>query len=259
MTHSAYVDICDNFIELFRENWKDCPFEIVGTVVGKNVKIEGIETIYIGSEGTLTDCINVAVDKYEADFYMCFLGDAFISTKICTSQVYDLLENLKINKANYCKLIPLNKDLKNKENEKRIIRNIKEKDRYAHTFVAFVATKSFVKEELVGKTDLEFEYKYLKIADTSIENLAFCDRFIVVKDVFHIIPSIVKGKWDRTALRIVKHDNPKINFSSREKMSILEQTRVSLINTVEDFVPSRIRKIIKKTLSEIGFKFATDK
>lgn len=259
MTHSAYIDICNNFIDLFQKNWADCPFKILGVVMGNKDTIKGIETIYIGTNGTLSDCIYTVVEKYEAHYYICFLGDAFISKKIQNIQVYNLLNELKNNNANYCGIIPKKKDLKNKKYQASYIRNIREKDIYAHSFVAFIATKEFVKDELVGKTDFEFEEKYLNIANDSLDNRVFPDHFIVVTDIFHIVPSIVKGKWDRFALKFVKYNNPQIQFSDRVKMNLLEQSKVTFINTFEGFVSVRTRKIIKKILIKIGFKFATDK
>lgn len=257
MTHSSYVDICDNFVSLLHKNWPDCPFKVVGAVIGENRCIQGIDTIYVDTNEKLTDCIKAVMKEHEADYYMCFLGDAFISSRVCNDQVFALLNEIKEKEANYCKIIPMKKDSNN--HYPNNIRNIRKKDVYAHTFVAFIATRIFVETELIGTTDFEFEKKYLEIAASSMDNGVFPDHFVVVKNIFHIIPAIVKGKWDRLALKSLEHNNPEIFFSNRDKLGLRDQCKLIVISMIEGMVPSKSRKKLKKFFSSIGIKFVTDK
>ena len=39
VTHSAYSDVCDNFLELFRKNWKDCPYDFVISIIGDEIHL----------------------------------------------------------------------------------------------------------------------------------------------------------------------------------------------------------------------------
>ena len=255
VTHSSYIDICNNFVSLFRANWPDCPFKLVGAVIGEDKIVEGIETVYVENGDKLTDCICRVKELYPADFYLCFLGDAFISSKVDHEKVVSLLNELKQKEAQYCRLFPMRE--KNRATDSDLARQIKYSDVYGHSFVAFLTTPKFIDENLHGKTDLEFEKKYLEMTSDSELTEIFNDDYVVTRDIFHIIPTVVKGKWDRVALKQVRRQNPDIRFSSREYLSICEQTRLILINALEGFIPGSLRGKIKKLLSHMGFKFST--
>ena len=55
-THSSYLDVCYNFLEVFHESWKDCRYTIVLSVTGEDIcKYDGAY-IYNGKHASLTDC-----------------------------------------------------------------------------------------------------------------------------------------------------------------------------------------------------------
>lgn len=256
ISHSSYIDICKDFVSLFKKNWPDCPFKFVCAIIGDNKNIDGIETIYVDDGKILTDCFRKVMEIYPSNYYMCFLGDAFISKKIDNSKVISLLKELNERCAHYCKIIPMNNNKLKRQSG--IVSNIKTTDGYAHTFVSFIASSAFINNELIGKTDLEFETKYLEIAGNEQTNDIFENDYIVLNNIFNIIPTVVKGKWDRIALKKVKMRNPSMKFSNRAKMSVLEQFKVSLINFSEKFLSRKLIKFLKKILSTVGFKFTTN-
>ncbi|WP_270832522.1 hypothetical protein [Faecalibacillus intestinalis] len=252
MTHSNYIDVCNNFIELLYENWKDCPFDIIAGVVGQNKKVKRVKNIYIGESKQLTDCITVISNEHNADYYMCFLGDAFINQKVLNDEVFCLLNELSKKDINYCRIVT-----RKYEKHNSIYRYIKSNDIYCHSFVGFIATKQFINQEFSGVSDLEFEKKYLVLANNKEISFVFKDRVMLLKDIFHIEPGIVKGKWDRIAYYKIKKQNPKIHLTEREKISWMEELKILLINFNQRFVPSYLRIKIKKLLTLLGVKFTT--
>lgn len=255
VTHSAYIDICNNFVALFKNNWPDCPYRIIGSVIGENKTIDNIETIYVENGNKLTDCIIAIKDLYKADFYMCFLGDAFISSKVDTKLVISLLSRLKQNKAQYCKIFSRNfkKEVPNTD----LIRRLRRSDIYSHSFVAFIASQEFIDNALKGKTDLEFEKEYLELDSNAVSDEEYIDDYLILKDIFHIIPTVSKGKWDRFALSVVKKENPNIDYANRQYLNTFDQVREVLYRKLRYFIPRTVRGKVKKLLSCTGLRFST--
>lgn len=255
MTHSNYIDVCNTFIDLLKHNWSDCPFKIVAGVIGDNKKVNGIDTEYIGKNKQLTDCIVEISKKYESEYYLCFLGDAFINQKVDNSQVFDLINQLKKEKINYCRIVTRAYD-KSKNGE--LYRYISSNDTYCHSFVAFFATSDFINSEFTNTSDLEFEKKYLKIANDPNQNFIYKDRAMLLKNIFHIEAGIVKGKWDRIVYKKIKKNNPTISLTNRGKISVTEQIKIIILNFLQRIIPVTLRKTLKGILSKLGIKFTTE-
>ena len=81
-THSNYCKITENFLELLKKNWKDCPFDVIVSITGEDVRLDGVRSVYNGKNATLIDCLVNASKKYKSNYYISFLGDAFINKAI---------------------------------------------------------------------------------------------------------------------------------------------------------------------------------
>lgn len=258
-THSAYIDICENFLALLQKNWVECPYKVIISLTGKKIELENYEVMYNGETATLPECIYNAAKRYSAKFYMCFLGDAFINKKINFLEIKDLYSFMIQNHINYCSLTPVIPHKKvNNVNEK--FRYINIKDRYSHNFIAFMASLKFIEDEFKDKlTDLDFEIKYLNLANNTNKSYYFTDRIIATRNIFEILPGIKKGKWDRMILKKLEKKNPEIRFSEREKMSY----RKILINRcsyyLQPIFPNILRIILKKMIKKyLKVNFTTE-
>lgn len=258
-THSNYNDICETFLELLRRNWKECNYRIVVSMCGEDKKISGVD--YLFNEGTtsITQCLVNACLKYEAATYLVFLGDAFISKKVDNSKVLAFLDEFKRYRIEYCRLYS------QFVRYRRIMvgstmRKMKSA-RYAMSFVAFAATQGFILEEFgQGETDLDFEVKYLEIADKIQGTVFYETRTMLYSNFLHILPGIEKGKWNRIALYRLKRNNPGIDFSDRGKISLKWQFYLIFRKIYLTLVPAKIgietKRVIKRMFADI---FSTDK
>ena len=72
-THSAYMDICENFISVLRRSWKDCPYPVKIALCGKQTDSDIAEKIYCGEGTTLTKALVEAVknDPNEMFLVLC--------------------------------------------------------------------------------------------------------------------------------------------------------------------------------------------
>lgn len=249
ITHSNYIDICNNFVELLKKNWSDCPYRIVGVIMGDNVKIVGIDCIYVENASTLPECLLQVINVYPASWYMSFLGDAFIAKKVDQSLVSQVIGTIKKNDIQYCCLIP-KKSVGKKIQISDLVRKIHYSDRYNHSFISFIATPSYIREQFSNhETDFDFEMKYLSIADGK-EKRYFENECILLKNILWIYPGIDKSKWNRKVLRILKKNNPSVMFSERGKLSVKEQIIYDLRELLVNVCPRYIRILLKRLASK---------
>lgn len=246
-THSSYCGVVKNFLQLLGKNWPDCPFDIVVSVVGDDVKIDGVDNLYNGKDASLIDCVVNVVKKYKRKYYISFLGDAFINMKIDNTEIVEMLKSLADSNIEYCSL----QCVKNYRKEKKFndyFRHINNLDRYSHNFTVFVASRGFIMGEMARfKTDLDFEKNYLCRKD----DFYFDRHLIVRKNYFNLLPSITKGKWDRINYRKLKKDNPEVEFDARDVQSWKESILCHTRSRVVAFLPSSVRVGLKKITERV--------
>lgn len=258
VTHSAYKDVCDNFITLFDKNWNNCAYDFCISVIGDEIFFPEKNSIYFGKECTLPEALYNVMNNSEYDYCISFLGDAFINKKIDNIIVESLIRELDENDVEYCNLIPKTAFRFNKKVATRNTRYISTNDSYNMSFVAFIASREFILNEFAGKiTDLDFERKYLNRGNAKC--YTYKNRVILNENLFGLIPGICAGKWDRHALSKLRKDNPEIVFTNRKKLSLCAMMKNDLIVIFQIFASQRQRVLLKKILSKIiGMKFATE-
>lgn len=240
-THSKYRDVVNNFLSLLKKNWSECPYRIVVSICGENFDIQGFDKVYNGSNSNLIDCITNVKNLYSCDFYMCFLGDAFINKKVNQNIVNKIINDMHYNNIDYCSLINV-KNYKKVKKLNTILRYIHSQDRYSHNFISFIVTEQYIDNVLSKMTsDLEFEMKYLSIKNS----FYYQNHIIVTKNIFNIMPGIKKGRWNKFVLRKLKKNNPEINFAKLPVETYFESLYSALHNKVITYIPSCFRKKLK--------------
>lgn len=158
VTHSAYKDVCDNFIALFDKNWHNCAYDFCISVIGEKISFPGQNTVFHGENCTLPEALYNVVNNSEYDYCISFLGDAFINKSIDNKMVESLIKELDENNIAYCNLIPRIAYRFHKKMATKNTRYISTSDSYNMSFVAFIASREFILKEFAGKvTDLDFE------------------------------------------------------------------------------------------------------
>lgn len=185
------------------------------------------------------------------NYYICLLGDAFVSDSVESSSVEKIFKEIKKEKANYCNLIP-----KNRNNMKDGIRKIKTKERYAVSFIAFIASYDFVVSEFINISDYDFENKYL--LKSIFSNDRYLDgMFILNRNILNICHGISNGKWIRKTHKAIKN---KVDFDSAGLpiQSLLDSIKEKLSFMSSVVLGPRVRYKLKKILIKLGFKFKSN-
>lgn len=254
-THSNYCKITENFLELLKKNWKDCPFDVIVSITGEDVKLDRVRSVYNGKNASLIDCLVNVSKKYKSNYYISFLGDAFINKAIDNTSIMKILDELADSHADYCSLKYV-KEYKKEKKYNQHFRYINDADRYSHNFTAFAVSYDYMNNEMIKfKDDLEFETKYL----SKRGNDYYDDHLIVRGNYFNLLPGIVKGKWDAINYRKLKKDNPEIQFEDRLVLPYRESALRHIRNVVVSHLPTSLRVGIKKSVEKtFGFKFGVD-
>ena len=258
VTHSAYKDVCENFIKLFDKNWKDCKYDFRVLVIGNEISFDKKKVNYYGKDCSLPEALYLAMSTSDYDYCISFLGDAFINRKIDNIMVDSLINDINEKNIDYCNLMPRVAYRSHKKIAGKNMRYISSNDSYSMSFVAFIASRRFVLKEFAGGiTDLDFERKYLNRINQC--NQVYNDRVILTQNLFGLVPGIYAGKWDRHALGKLQRDNPEIFFTDREKVSRHVMVRNDFIQMFQIIASQRQRIILKKIISKLtGAKFATE-
>lgn len=255
VTHSSYVDVCENFIELFKKNWKydHEKFDFIVSVIGEQKTFKNCEVYYHGREKTLPSAIYDICVRGEYQYCISFLGDAFINSKIDDYMIFEIIETMQKFEIDYCCLIPKMAWMGITKKINNYMRLISNRDSYSVSFVAFIATRKFILSEFKnGISDLDFEVKYLKKALDKYE--LYPDKAMLCNNLFGILPGIEAGKWNRHALKKMKKNNPEIKFTKREKLSIRSQFKSDICHMLQTFLTRKQIVFLKKNL---GIDFFT--
>lgn len=251
-TNTKYLDVTKNYIELLKINWPEAYEHLVLSLTGPvNNELEFFNEFPIVRNNefdSLPTCVLNAASEYKADYYFIFLGDAFIFKRVNNDSVKDLLRSLIVNNIDYCRLLPqLHTNI---GHFGKYYRNICTDERYSHSFVAFGASFQFIRSEFSNNiTDRDFEIKYLKLANKK-KHSYFESRVILRKNIFCIMPSIQKGKWDRVNLAYLKRKYPEIVFSDRNIISWKYELIIKIRKIVLPVIPKKIRITLKKKNSK---------
>lgn len=254
-THSSYIDIVKNFLEIFSINFRCASCRIVLSICGERITIDGVVNLYNGTDASLIDCVINARKKYPSLYYLCFLGDAFVTKEIDCQNLFNLLNTLYNNEIHYCSMLCV-KNYASKKLLNKKIRYIHSKDRYSHNFVSYIADNYYIDNILAKfKSDFDFEMHYL----LESRQFYYKNDVIFTENYFGIYPGITKGKWDKIVLYILKIKYPKIRFSSRSRELLFESIYSVLRNTLLPYIPNNLRLNMKKKIKFINKKSVTNK
>ena len=263
-THSSYLDICEIFLRLLQKNWPDCPYRIVLAVIGKDVRIDEkqlnvgddlrVEYRYCDADSTLPACLIDAVNAYPSEYYASFLGDAFIMSKVDSERFSDLLDVIKRKRIEYCNLRPITPMARIRKVPNVAdgvpLRYANTHDRYSISFPAFIATGKFIKQEFIGEdgkpiTDLDFEKRYLTIANGLGEGRYISGSAVLIHNEFDIQMGIEKGAWNRAVRLRINRKYPTINTGTRDDVDFGNRLYQLGATFASCFLPNDIRRLIK--------------
>lgn len=252
-THTNYLDICkinDILINIF---WKT-DYKIVYSLYGERVELKGNNVVFNETDNIL-DCITNAAKLFPSDCYMVLLGDAFILDRVDSQLIDSAINSFVSLGLQYCNLIPYKTIHK-----KRVVNDyfyyINRRDRYSHSFVAFLASPDFINNEFANSyldSDRDFELKYLEETKGINCNSYYRDHVCLRDNILHIVPGIEKGQWNRIVRNRIEKTVPDVIENNRMSISLQWQIVLILRKQIMPIIPDSIRLLLKRLISKCSF------
>lgn len=236
---TSYIDIAALFDELMIKNWKDCPYPIYYLCDSRpSIDLHGEIIINELQMNPLKKLISAA-EKINSFYYICLLGDAFISDKVSNEEVSNFINTMRDMQINYCNLY------RNHYKKTDVLfSNITKSELYGFAFVEFIASKEFLKNVLSRfNSDLEFENYYNEKSMKGKNKECYEDCVRANLNLLNILHGIQKGKW----VRDTKKKIDKISdLAVKNKRPIMSRTDCFYNELFDILLNGRIYKIYKK-------------
>lgn len=248
--NSNYADIAEIFVELFDKNWSDCPYPVFFLTDKKFNNTSKFKVLVCSDELSLPGKVYLANHLLGFEYYICLLGDAFITEKVNSNLIDEFVTQIKTNGIDYCKIMVSRPKLNHS-----MIELIDKMDTYAVSFLAYIANRKFIEKEFIENiSDFDFENKYLNPnMRYELRNIARLNH-----NIFNLTHGVIKGKWITSSYRKIQKYSYRITQSVRPKLNLFEEVKLNMVDSSYRILSLKNRAKIKKLLNKIGFKFLTN-
>lgn len=239
-----YSDVWKPYFKLFFRFWPDCPFKIYLLSNNLVFKNDRIQSICVGNDISWSDCMFKALEGIKEEYILLLLDDFFLSDNIDTKEILSLFEWIRTAKPNYVRLNPTVKP----DKPFNSLVGIVSKDTIYRTSTIVSLWKKETLTQLLIRGESAWDFEIFG-TERSDRYDAFYSTW---KDYIPVFNGIIKGKWERGAIKKLASLGIEIDYQGRQVMSHLESIwynvkcqRSMLLN----LLPSQHRKKIKHILS----------
>ena len=235
-----YSDLWKPFFDLFFRFWPDCPFKIYLLTDRLNINIPNVEALPSGNYLSWSDSLINALNHIEEDYVFLFLEDLFLLDFVNTDSILEIFEWILRVDANYVRLNPSPKP---DRYYNKLIGIISKGIIYRASTVLSIWKKDVLLDLLQpGESAWDFEIY------GSVRSDKYDSFYSVRKRYFYYINGVVKGKWQRGAVKKLNSLGIEVNLEKRKMMSLeetigyyLKRQRSNLFK----IIPLRFRRKVK--------------
>lgn len=235
-----YSDLWEPFFKLFWRFWPDCPFKVYLLSNNKKADIPGVDNLFVGDDVSWSDNLKIALKQIHEEYLLMFIDDLFLFDYVKSNKVNKVLEWMSKSCANYVRMNPTQKPDK-PFNE--VVGIVSKGTIYRASTVMSVWKKSILQELLKsGENAWEFEVY------GTIRSDRYDGFYSTWEDFFPVVNGVIKGKWQRSAVRKLKSLGINIDLAKRDIMTFSETLMLyfkKLRSYILNFMPARYRRQIK--------------
>ncbi|KKF50430.1 hypothetical protein [Streptococcus uberis] len=255
--YDPYKDVWDHYFELLNKYWPNRP----KTYLATNTLIPDYKDVTVLPTSENAEWSKKVYDSLtyiDTDYVILLLEDFFTTRTVENRKIYDLLEIIKENQIQYCKLLNQakfrGKTFKNYE----YLRISEKSDTYAISLQPAIWEKSFLKECVGPDNYNAWIFELHKAKKFNINN----DRINVISDdrnILEITHAIVQSKYLRKAVRVFKRQNYKLNLSKRGVMSVSDTIKYRSKIFFAQYTPKVLWNTFKAVGRVLNVNFVSDK
>lgn len=240
--YDPYIDVWNTFFECINDNWKDRP----KTYLITNEVTPSYDNVIVKTAGINAEWsqkVQIGIKEIKEDYICLLLEDFFISKPVKRRNIEDLINIIKINNAQYYKLLDQKKIKGNRITNDTYI--IDKNEKYGVSLQPAIWEKSFL-AELVGEENYNawiFELNQVK-NKTHIKENALClgDNM----NRLNIVHGVVQQEYLRNAVSVMRRRGYNINFENRKIMSIKKYTLYRMKQFFSWHTPKLLFDVVRK-------------
>ena len=215
-----YSDLWEPYFSLFWRFWPDCPFSVYLLNNNIDLTIPQVQILSVGEDISWSDNLRKAITPLKEEYILLLIEDFFICDFIDTAKLLEVLARALDKKVNCIRMTALPKP------DKRIDEaiGIASKGTVYRTSVVSSVWKKGVLLDLLkpGENAWDFEI------NGSVRSDAYDAFYSTCQNHFPTINGVIKGKWQRSAIRKLKSFGIEPDLTNRTVMSRKEATLFSL-------------------------------
>lgn len=239
-----YSDLWNPFFKSFFRFWPDCPFDIYLLSNHRYASISKVKSLLIGSDISWSDNLYKGLDYLKEDYVFLFLDDLFLFDFVKTDEVLKLFTWIVESNVNYVRMNPSPKPDK-RYNE--LVGIVSRGTIYRTSTVLSVWKKDILLNLLkTGESAWDFEI-YGSLRSDKYENY-----YSTLGKYFSFMNGVIKGKWRRSSVKMLKSLGIEIDLNKREIMNLKEAIGFYFYlrrsRMFEILVPPKYRRKFKKII-----------
>jgi hypothetical protein len=253
---SLLVSSCDNYSDLwplfsfyFEKNWPNCNLDKYILSNHSNFSSETFKSIKVGYDQGWSSNLILALEKIKTDYVFILLDDVFISQKVDNSLFEKICKEFISNEGNYLKFLTLPKS-KVKSNS-QYFNTLPTGSLYRSTAVfALWKRKTLLSILINGENAWDFEIQ------GSIRSDDYDKFFVVKKDFFYFIHSVVRGNFLKSAWKKIQMNEPQLlEFVKRPINTRTFEIRKKIFDIRHKlfyfFIPLKYRRVVRELVFKI--------
>jgi len=239
-----YSDLWKPFFELFARFWPDCPYKVYLISNHKEAGWDRVKAIRVGDDISWSDNLLTAIRRIDEEYVFMFLEDLFLDKPVNSSKVSVLFDWAVDEKANYVRAALRSNNADKPHND--MVGEISKGSIYRASTVMALWKKDVLADILrPGESAWQFEFRGTERSDKY-------DKFYAVKQsLFSTVNTIVKGKWERKALKRVMECGIQVDLSSRTVMGLGESFKLGIHEVrsrMLSLLPAKYRRKIRSII-----------
>lgn len=247
-----FSDLWDIHVQLLEENWNDRGIRtIISTDKQTSKQYKNVEIISSKDGDEITSRLLYTLSKVDSEYILITLDDYFLTKKINTNDIYELVDYMKVNNVDYIRMF------KRTKSKKIVFKNMNLRlltleQNYEVNLYPGLWKKSF----LLKTIDKSLNAWQYEVSLTKKAKMLGAKCLVCNNNYFPILDVIRKGKLLRKANRYLK--KKKLSLPQRELISRKEEIRIKIFTLGRRILPKKIFLAIKNKMIKSGRKFYSD-
>lgn len=257
----GYKDVWDIDMYLLNKYWGNRPKTYLATSILKP-QYDGVEILAAGAGSEWSKKAYNALKEIRTKYVLLLLEDFFVSNPVDNGLVLDSLQLIKDNDIKFYQVLV---QLINSSWEKgapfqgnKHVKIIPQDKKYPLNLQAAIWDREYL-IETIGEGNYnawQFEVKQITIDQINVDKIEY---LIDDRNILNIEHTIVQSKYLRAPLKRLRKQEPQIDFSGRDVLSVYEDSKYRFKLLMYSLTPKCLVKPFKKVGRWLNVDFVTDR